>query len=41
VALNGNGHTLIVGHFNDSSNATGIGGDWSNTEGGGGAVWMY
>jgi hypothetical protein len=41
VALNCNGHTLIVGHSNDGSHATGIGGDWSNTEGGGGAVWMY
>jgi hypothetical protein len=41
VALNCNGHTLIVGHSNDASHATGIGGNWSNTEGGGGAVWMY
>jgi len=41
VALNCNGHTLIVGHGDDASHATGIGGDWSNTEGGGGAVWMY
>jgi hypothetical protein len=41
VALNRDGHTLIVGHSQDSSNATGIGGDWSNTEGGSGAVWMY
>jgi hypothetical protein len=42
VALNGNGHTLIVGDPGDSSNATGIGGDWNNNNGGAnGAVWMY
>lgn len=44
VALNGNGQTLIVGFATDGSDADGIGGDWNNYNGNGGAsgaVFMY
>jgi hypothetical protein len=42
VSLNFNGQTLVVGHPNESSSATGIGGTWANSESGGsGAVFMY
>ncbi len=42
VALNGNGHTLIVGERGESSDARGIGGDWSDDDAfDSGAVWMY
>ena len=42
VTLNGNGHTLLVGHESEDSDAQGIDGDWAN-DGSfeSGAVWMY
>ena len=42
LALNSNGHTLIVGEAGESSDAVGIDGDWVNTSAlASGAVWMY
>ena len=42
LALNSNGHTLIVGEAGESSDAVGIDGDWANTSAlASGAVWMY
>jgi hypothetical protein len=44
LALNFNGQTLLVGNPNESNNASGIGGDWSNydsTPDQTGAVFMY
>ena len=44
VSLNGNGQTMIVGFPSDGSDADGIGGDWNNYNGNGGAsgaVFMY
>jgi hypothetical protein len=44
VELNDNGQTMIVGFSTDGSNASGIGGDWDNYDGGAtgsGAVFMY
>jgi hypothetical protein len=42
VSLNFNGQTLAVGHPNESSSATGIGGNWASGEtSGSGAVFMY
>ena len=44
ASLNGNGQTLIVGFANDGSDADGIGGNWNNYNGNGGAsgaVFLY
>lgn len=42
ASLNFNGQTLAVGHPNESSSASGIGGSWANNDvAGSGAVFMY